>query len=90
MTKNWNSTSSDWTKIYSGSVWPNQLTISTDGSHLYFLMQITSMTMYKMDGSNGDLLNKYVFSGISYDNDLSRIAFNSGTIFVSGTISGNG
>jgi hypothetical protein len=90
MSKNWNQTGLDWTRIYQGDVSLNQLTISSDGVYLYFLLITVPMTIYKMNESNGNLLKQYRFIGVNSDYEFSRIVFNSGLIFVSGKISGNG
>jgi hypothetical protein len=90
MSKNWNSTGSDWTRIYQGNVLYNQLTISSDGSQLYFLMNALYVTAYKVDASNGDILKKYTFNAVYDDQNFSQIALNLGIVFVSGFISGDG
>jgi hypothetical protein len=62
------------------------VTISEDGSWLYFMIITTTMTVYKMDEANGDLLQQYEFTGIDYGQVLSGIVFKDGILFVSGEV----
>jgi hypothetical protein len=90
VTKNFNNASPDWVKVYSGDVYYNQMSVSTDGTHLFFLLNEDPISVYIMDASNGNVVKRYQFTGIGYSYEYSEIyAYSSGSFFIHSLESGN-